>query len=80
MLVLTRKPGDGIVVGENITIKVIEVKGGAIRIGIDAPQDYKIYRQEVFDRISQENREALQWNLDDLNSITPKINKEQKKQ
>ena len=69
MLVLTRKPGDGIVIGENITIKIIEIKGGGIRIGIDAPQDQKIYRQEVYDRICEENREALQWNLDDLNSI-----------
>lgn len=80
MLVLTRKPGDGIVVGDDIIIKVIEVKGGAIRIGIEAPQDCKIYRQEVFNRISQENREALQWSLEDLDSITPKIKKEQKKQ
>ena len=76
MLVLTRKPGDGIVVGDDIIIKVIEVKGGAIRIGIEAPQSCKIYRQEVFDRISQENREALQWNLEDLASIGPKIKKE----
>lgn len=75
MLVLTRKPGDGIVVGDDIVIKVIEVKGGAIRIGIDAPQDCKIYRQEVYERISQENKEALQWNLEDLTSLSPKIKK-----
>ena len=76
MLVLTRKLGDGIVIGDDITIKIIEIKGGAIRIGIDAPKECKIYRQEVFDRISQENKEALQWKLDDLNAIVPKINKD----
>lgn len=78
MLVLTRKPGDGIIIGDDITIKVIEAKGGSIRIGIDAPRDCKIYRQEVYERISQENREALQWNLEDLSSISPKIQVDKK--
>lgn len=73
MLVLTRKAGEGIVIGDDITIKVVEVKGGGVRIGIDAPKECKIYRQEVYDRISQENREALQWNLDDIASIRPTI-------
>jgi len=76
MLVLTRKAGDGIVIGDDITIKIIEIKGGGIRIGIDAPKDCKIYRQEVYDRISQENREALQWDLDDLDSVVTKIKKD----
>lgn len=76
MLVLTRKAGDGIVIGDNITIKIVEIKGGAIRLGIDAPRDCKIYRQEVFDRISQENREAMQWQLDDLDTVVPKIKKD----
>lgn len=69
MLVLTRRAGEGIVLGEDITIKIIEVKGGGIRIGIDAPKECKIYRQEVYERISAENREALDWNLDDLDTI-----------
>ncbi len=73
MLVLTRKAGDGIVIGDDITIKVVEIKGGGVRIGIDAPIECKIYRQEVYDRISQVNREALQWNLDDIDAISPKI-------
>jgi len=83
MLVLTRKAGEGIVIGDNITIKIIEVKGGGIRIGIDAPKDQKIYRQEVYERISAENREAaLHWQLDDLDSLMPaqhKDNKDKKK-
>ncbi len=76
MLVLTRKAGDGIVIGDDITIKIIEIKGGGIRIGIDAPKDCKIYRQEIYDRISQENREALQWDLDDLDSVATQIKKD----
>ncbi len=70
MLVLTRKAGEGIVIGENIRITVTEVKGGGIRLGIEAPPEMKIYRQEVYDRICQENKEATQWSIDDLNVLT----------
>lgn len=70
MLVLTRKPGEGLIIGDNITVKVIEVKGGGIRIGIDAPSDMKIYREEVYNRVRQENLEAAGWQLDDLDSLS----------
>ncbi len=73
MLVLTRKPGEGIIIGDNITIKIIEMKSGGIRIGIDAPAETKIYRQEVYDRIKDENIGAANWNLDDLESISDTI-------
>lgn len=80
MLVLTRKPGEGIVIGDDIHISIIEMKGGAIRIGIDAPRDKKIYRQEVYERITQENREASQWDMNDLNNLATIIsNRKQKK-
>lgn len=79
MLVLTRKTGDGIIIGDDIVIKIIEMKGGGVRIGIDAPQDKKIYRQEVYDRITQENREALQWNLTDLDTLSTNFIVEKKK-
>lgn len=70
MLVLTRKPGEGIIVGDNIKVTIVEVRGGGIRIGIEAPREQKIYRQEVYDRICQENREATQWNLADINTVS----------
>ena len=70
MLVLTRKPGEGIIVGENIKVTIVEVRGGGIRIGIEAPREQKIYRQEVYDRICAENREATQWNLADINTLS----------
>ncbi|NOQ46696.1 MAG: carbon storage regulator CsrA [Desulfobulbaceae bacterium] len=70
MLVLTRKLGEGIVIGNNITVKIIEIKGGGIRIGIDAPRDTKIYRQEVYDRIRQENIEAARWDITDLDTLS----------
>jgi len=73
MLVLTRKAGEGIIIGDTISIKIIEIKGGGIRIGIDAPRDTKIFRQEVFDRIKQENVEAAKWNLDDLDALSANL-------
>lgn len=73
MLVLTRKAGEGIVIGDNITIKIVEVKSGGIRIGIDAPRDTKIYRQEVYDRIRQENIDAASWDIADLDALSNEL-------
>ena len=73
MLVLTRKIGEGIVIGDDVTITIVEVKGGSVRVGIDAPRDRKIYRQEVFDRIAEENRDAANWNMIDLDSLSDNL-------
>ena len=73
MLVLTRKIGEGLVIGDDIKITIVEMKGGSIRLGIDAPRDKKIYRQEVFDRIVAENRDAAKWNMIDLDSLTDNL-------
>ena len=74
MLVLTRKPGEGIIIGDTVTIRIIEVKSGSIRIGIDAPGDTRIYRQEVYDRIRQENIEAAAgWDMADLDVLSDQL-------
>jgi len=54
MLVLTRKHGEEIVIGDDIKIKVVLIKGDRVRIGIDAPKEVTIYRQEVADAIAKE--------------------------
>ncbi len=78
MLVLTRKAGEGIIIGDDITIKVIEMKGGGVRIGIDAPKTKKIYRQEVYDRIIEENKQAANWDMDALDSLSINLSTEKK--
>ncbi len=79
MLVLTRKLGEGIVIGDDVTITVVEMKGGNVRIGIDAPLEKKIYRQEIFDRIVEENREASRWDMIDLDKISDSLTVDKKK-
>ncbi len=79
MLVLTRKVGEGIIIGDDIKITIVELKGGGVRVGIDAPRDMKIHRQEVFDRIKQENKEATQWDIADLNELSSLLDAGRKK-
>ena len=67
MLIITRKPGEKIAIGDDITVTVLDIKGGQIRIGIDAPRAVSIHRQEVYERIRQENRAAAAVDASDLN-------------
>ena len=58
MLALSRKIGEKIMIGDQITLKVLEIKGDNVRLGIDAPKDIKIYRGEIYDAIANENKTA----------------------
>lgn len=79
MLVLTRKEGEGIIIGDDIHITVVELKGGGVRIGIDAPKSTKIHRLEVYEKIMRENKEATQWNIADLNELSLILDRKGKK-
>ena len=79
MLVLTRKVGEGIIIGDDIRLTVVETKGGAIRIGIEAPADKKIYREELYEKIRQENLEATHWDMSDLNTLSEALHESRKK-
>ncbi len=59
MLVLTRRPGESIIVGQNIVVTVIEIKGGQVRIGIAAPREIEVYREEIYEQVRQENLAAV---------------------
>ncbi len=58
MLVLSRKPGESIVVGGEITVTILEVRGDIVRVGIDAPRSVAVHRKEVHDELMAANRDA----------------------
>ena len=56
MLVLSRKKGESIVIGNNVTLTIVEVRGDRVRVGVDAPKEVPVHRREVFDAINKENQ------------------------
>jgi carbon storage regulator len=58
MLALSRKPGESIVIGNDIEITILEVKGEQVKVGIKAPKNVAIYRKELLEQIQESNREA----------------------
>jgi carbon storage regulator len=58
MLILTRRVGEKLVIGENVTVTVLGVKGNQIRIGIDAPPEVQVHREEIFRRILSEKGDS----------------------
>lgn len=54
MLILTRRVGETLVVGDDITITVLGVKGNQVRLGVNAPKDVSVHREEIYQRIQQE--------------------------
>lgn len=58
MLLLTRKLGENIRIGDDVKITIVEVKGNHVKLGIDAPPSVKVHREEIYERIQQENRRA----------------------
>lgn len=69
MLVLTRKSGEGILIGDNIKVVVVEVKGNQVKLGIEAPADVTVYREEVYIKIQEENIMAAQINSASLSDV-----------
>lgn len=59
MLVLKRKAGENILIGDNIEIKVVEINDGKVKIGIEAPKEITIFRKEVLDEAKAENKAAV---------------------
>lgn len=60
MLVLTRKLGEGITIGQDVRVVVIEIRDGQVRLGVEAPRSVQVHRDEVWARIIQENRQAAE--------------------
>ncbi len=72
MLVLSRKKGQGIMIGDNIELTIIEIQGDQVRLGINAPKNVSIYRKEIFLEIQEENKKAANVGVVDLGAILKK--------
>lgn len=66
MLILTRRPGESLYVGENIRITVLSLQGKQVKIGLEVPEDMTVYREEVYKRVMEENRLAIETSNEDL--------------
>lgn len=58
MLILTRRVGETLMVGDDVTVTVLGVKGNQVRIGVNAPKDVSVHREEIYQRIQKEKAEA----------------------
>ncbi len=75
MLILTRKLGEVLRIGHNITIRIVDVKGKQIKIGIDAPHDMPIYREEIYEKIQAENRLSSTISMDEFGKLKEALEK-----
>lgn len=76
MLILSRKINEKICIGNNITLTIMEVRGDQVKVGIDAPKDVKVFRQEVFNAIQSENKAAASIQKADLSVLSNLLKKD----
>ena len=72
MLIITRKKGESLMIGEDIEIIVSKIDDGSVKIGINAPKDVTILRKEIFEEVEKENKEATKIDLSILSNIKKK--------
>ena len=73
MLVLSRRAGESIVIGDDVTITVLEVRSDVIRIGIDAPRSIAVHRAELLVELERSNREAASPSPESVTSLTEEL-------
>ncbi len=69
MLVLSRQRDETIMIGDNIEITIVDIRGDKVRLGITAPATIPVHRKEVYEAIQRENRDASKVKMDDLTSL-----------
>jgi carbon storage regulator len=74
MLVLTRRAGESVVIGDDIVITVLEARGDVIRLGITAPREVQVHREEVYKELKAANQEAASPTDDAVRSVTEMLN------
>jgi len=71
MLVLSRQRDESIIIGDNVVITVVDVRGDKVKLGIDAPKEISVHRREVYEAIQRENRQAALLKPDDAKLLGP---------
>ena len=66
MLILSRRAGESIYIGDNIRVSVLKIQGSQIKLGFEVPENVGVYREEVYNRIREQNQKALDVSNDDL--------------
>ena len=74
MLILTRKLNQKLIINDNIEIVILESYKNAVKIGVNAPSNVQIYREEVYNEIKKSNRQAHNFDVDTISNIKPKQN------
>ena len=69
MLVLSRQRDETIMIGDDVRITVVDIRGDKVRLGIDAPRHIQVHRQEVYEAIQRENQEAAKLNPDVISKV-----------
>ncbi|MDT4994165.1 MAG: carbon storage regulator [Actinoplanes sp.] len=77
MLVLTRRAGESVMIGDDIVITVLEARGDVIRLGIQAPRDVQVHREEVYKELQAVNREAASPTDDAVAAVTKMLNRDE---
>jgi len=75
MLVLSRRLDESITIGQEITVKVLEVQGDTVRIGIEAPRSVPIIRTELYEEVKEENRAVMHLKPESLNGLALELRK-----
>lgn len=66
MLIITRRAGEKVMVGEDVVVEIMEIVGNTVRIGIQAPRSVGVYREEIWNAVREENRSAATADVDSL--------------
>jgi flagellar assembly factor FliW len=74
LLILTRRIGEGVIIGDDVRVVVLEVRGKQVRLGIEAPHEVVVLRDEIFQRLNQENLQASGFHLPDLQEFKRQVN------
>lgn len=73
MLVLTRRSGESVMIGDQVVVTVVEVRGDVVRLGIEAPREVRVHREEVYRAVGEANAAAAKASEDDMSRLAAQL-------